>query len=218
VGSRTLRCVSQLQWALLRIPSCSSKTGSVGALAGLQAAKQKRTPAQGWRARKSLLVAGAELLSKDSLLTQHRSGPCICKGFLPPAIRKWSGRVAPNLVISTPIEMKTLCCPAHDQPSQEKRFPSLERIFQALGSSARLCLVNELSGSEGKCVGDLVGCCDLSWSTVSHHLSILREAGIVVDEKQGKQVIYRLALPCVVDFIGCLESGDCHFSPTRFGH
>jgi hypothetical protein len=38
----------------------------------------------------------------------------------------------------------------------------------------------------------------------------LREAGIVVDEKHGKQVIYRLALPCVVDFIQCLEFGICH--------
>lgn len=106
--------------------------------------------------------------------------------------------------------MNSSCCVVSRPPVAPEVLPGVEQIFQALGSAARLCLVKELSGSEGKCVGDLVGCCGLSWSTVSHHLSILREAGIVVDEKHGKQVIYRLALPCVVDFIQCLEFGICH--------
>jgi len=83
------------------------------------------------------------------------------------------------------------------------------RIFHALGSEARICIVQELSASSEMCVCDLVGCCGLGWSTVSHHLSILREAGIVKDERRGKQVFYRLALPCVTDFLRCLEAADC---------
>lgn len=87
------------------------------------------------------------------------------------------------------------------------------RIFQALASEARICIVRELSDCEEKCVCDLVGCCGLGWSTVSHHLSILRTAGIVADEKRGKQVFYRLILPCVTDFIRCLEAPGCEPAP-----
>ena len=83
------------------------------------------------------------------------------------------------------------------------------RIFGALGSDARLCIVRRLGEEDEICVCDLVGCCGLGWSTVSHHLSVLKEAGIVNDEKRGQQVYYRLALTCVTDFIRCLESGEC---------
>ena len=89
--------------------------------------------------------------------------------------------------------------------SQDK----LVKIFRALSAEARLCIIKELSAVEEKCVCDLVGCCGLGWSTVSHHLTILREAGIVEDEKRGQQVFYRLALPCVTHFIRCLEQPTC---------
>ncbi len=79
------------------------------------------------------------------------------------------------------------------------------RIFQALASEARITIVRELSDGSERCVCDLVESCGLGWSTVSHHLSCLREAGIVEDEKRGKQVFYRLILPCVSGFIRCLE-------------
>ena len=42
-------------------------------------------------------------------------------------------------------------------------------------------------------------------STVSKHLSVLKNAGIVQDEKRGVQVYYRLRCPCVVDFFKCAE-------------
>lgn len=85
----------------------------------------------------------------------------------------------------------------------------LASIFRALSAEARICIIKELSSGEEICVQELVGCCGLGWSTVSHHLSILREAGIVTDEKRGQQVFYRLALPCVTHFIRCLERPSC---------
>ncbi len=91
------------------------------------------------------------------------------------------------------------------------------QIFQALASEARLCIVRELNDCEEKCVCDLVGCCGLGWSTVSHHLSILRRAGIVADEKRGQQVFYRLTLPCVTDFIQCLKEPVCEGSGRALG-
>jgi ArsR family transcriptional regulator len=43
-------------------------------------------------------------------------------------------------------------------------------------------------------------------STVSKHLTVLRSAGIVQDEKRGSQVFYKLKMPCVLNFLSCVES------------
>jgi ArsR family transcriptional regulator len=43
-------------------------------------------------------------------------------------------------------------------------------------------------------------------STVSKHLSVLKQAGIVLDDKRGNQVFYRLRVPCILNFFGCVES------------
>jgi len=42
-------------------------------------------------------------------------------------------------------------------------------------------------------------------STVSKHLSVLKQAGIVVDDKRGLQVWYSLSVPCILNFFGCVE-------------
>lgn len=89
--------------------------------------------------------------------------------------------------------------------SQRTAIQDAAEVFKALGHPARLRMVRELSGGE-KCVCDLVAAASLGWSTVSRHLSILRAAGVVIDEKRGKQVIYQLALPCVSRFLACLEN------------
>lgn len=76
-------------------------------------------------------------------------------------------------------------------------------VFRALGHRARLRIAEEL-GSGERCVADLVDLVELSWPTVSRHLSVLRAAGVVRDEKRGNQVFYELALPCVATFTRCL--------------
>ena len=79
-------------------------------------------------------------------------------------------------------------------------------IFKALGHPARLRIVEELRAGE-RCVCELVDVSEAGWSTVSRHLSVLKSAGVVEDEKRGLQVFYRLALPCVGTFLDCL-AGD----------
>ncbi|MCK9590093.1 MAG: metalloregulator ArsR/SmtB family transcription factor [Terrimicrobiaceae bacterium] len=79
------------------------------------------------------------------------------------------------------------------------------KVFRALSHPARIRVVRELSGGGEKCVCDLVEACGLGWSAVSRHLSVLREAGVIADEKRGLQVFYRLARPCVSRFIDCLD-------------
>lgn len=90
------------------------------------------------------------------------------------------------------------------QHASAARVPA-ETVFKALGHPARVAMVRHLSAGE-HCVCDLVERVGLGWSTVSRHLAILREAGVVADEKRGQQVFYRLTLPCVGRFIACLEN------------
>lgn len=92
--------------------------------------------------------------------------------------------------------------------SQKPVYRKIARIFGALSAEARVRIIQELSGGEEKCVCELVRCCGLGWSTVSHHLAVLREAGLVTDDKRGQQIFYRLSLPCVARFIRCLEAPE----------
>lgn len=80
-------------------------------------------------------------------------------------------------------------------------------VFKALGHPDRLRIVDELEDGE-RCVCELVGAVGSGWSTVSRHLAVLKEAGVVADEKRGLQVFYRIALPCVTNLRLCLEAAE----------
>lgn len=78
-------------------------------------------------------------------------------------------------------------------------------VFKSLGHPDRLRILETLADGE-RCVCDLVDVVGSSWSTVSRHLSVLKEAGVLEDQKRGLQVFYRLALPCVNSFMECLDA------------
>ncbi len=67
------------------------------------------------------------------------------------------------------------------------------RLLAALADPTRLAIVRQLAGSSEVCACDFGSCCDVSQPTVSHHLRVLREAGVVIDERRGTWVWYRLA-------------------------
>lgn len=67
------------------------------------------------------------------------------------------------------------------------------RLLQALADPARLAIVRQLAGSTETCACDFTGCCGVRQPTVSHHLRVLREAGVIVGERRGTWVWYRLA-------------------------
>ena len=78
-------------------------------------------------------------------------------------------------------------------------------VLKALGHPTRLWIAEQLASGE-RCVCELVDNIDADFSTVSKHLTVLKQAGVVVDEKRGKQVYYRLKVPCILQFMPCIEA------------
>ena len=85
------------------------------------------------------------------------------------------------------------------------RFEARAKIIKAMAHPARLMIVDELARRE-RCVCELTAMVGSDVSTVSKHLSVLRNAGIVRDEKRGSKVYYILRTPCILNFISCVET------------
>ncbi len=83
-------------------------------------------------------------------------------------------------------------------------FEARARILKALAHSSRLYMVSELASGE-RCVCELAKMIDADISTASKHLAVLKSAGIVQIDKRGSQVFYSLKLPCVLNFLSCVE-------------
>jgi ArsR family transcriptional regulator len=84
------------------------------------------------------------------------------------------------------------CCEPIVYPDVERRqAEQLAQVAKALGDPVRLQLVDVLRKHAGKvCVCELVPLFDLAQPTVSHHLKVLRQAGIVGSERQGLWAYY----------------------------
>jgi ArsR family transcriptional regulator len=86
------------------------------------------------------------------------------------------------------------------------RYEVRARIVKALAHPARLLIVDELAKNGERCVCELTEMVGTDMSTVSRHLAQLKQAGLIVDEKRGKLVFYRLRVQCVLNFFDCIES------------
>lgn len=92
--------------------------------------------------------------------------------------------------------------------------PDLEKqaaVFKSLGHPSRLLMVRELAEGE-RCVCELQSIVGSDLSTVSKHLSVLKNAGVVEADKRGNSVYYKLVYPCLKDILLCVGkcSGSCH--------
>jgi DNA-binding transcriptional ArsR family regulator len=87
----------------------------------------------------------------------------------------------------------------------QARFEARAKIIKALAHPTRLFIVDELSRQE-RCVNELTEKVGADVSTVSKHLTILKNVGIVKDERRGAQVYYSLKMPCVLSFFTCVET------------
>src|SRR4051812_3048524 len=99
-----------------------------------------------------------------------------------------------------------LCCAPGSDPLPEAERAVLARRFKALADPARVGIVNLLSGSEEVCVCALPDVPGLPQPTVSHRLSLPREAGIVSAEKRGPWSYYRLEQAALQDLSSALTT------------
>ena len=90
------------------------------------------------------------------------------------------------------------------------RAETLARVFKALADPVRLRLLSMIAGAEGgeACVCELTVGFDVSGPTISHHLRVLREAGLIEGDRRGTWIYYRL-LP------GALEAAASVLLPDR---
>lgn len=97
------------------------------------------------------------------------------------------------------IATLALCC-APDAPllAEDKRVALADRL-KALADPTRVGIVNRLAGVEELCVCDLTAAFGLSQPTISHHLRLLREAGLVESRRRGTWAFYRLNRPAVAE-------------------
>ena len=101
-------------------------------------------------------------------------------------------------------------------PKTQARFEARAKIFKALAHPTRLFIVDQLSSETEKCVCELTEMIGADMSTVSKHLSVLKAAGIISDEKRGSQVYHKLRVCCVADFFACVESVmECNAAKQR---
>jgi ArsR family transcriptional regulator len=79
------------------------------------------------------------------------------------------------------------------------------RIIKAMAHPSRLAMLAALADGE-RCVCELQRLVGSDMSTVSKHLSVMKRAGLVEPRKQGLWIHYRLRVPCVMDFMSCVEA------------
>ena len=87
----------------------------------------------------------------------------------------------------------------------QARFDARAKIIKAMAHPTRLFIIDELSRGE-RCVCELTEMVGADVSTVSKHLAVMKNAGIVRDEKRGSQVFYTLRVSCIINFFSCVES------------
>nr|WP_211258889.1 metalloregulator ArsR/SmtB family transcription factor [Spirillospora albida] len=91
------------------------------------------------------------------------------------------------------------CAPLSGPPLDADEAAELAKVFKSLADPVRLRLLNMIAAAEGgeACVCDLTGAFDLTAPTISHHLKVLRQAGLIEGERRGTWVYYR-AIPAAL--------------------
>jgi ArsR family transcriptional regulator len=97
--------------------------------------------------------------------------------------------------------LPVLCCTSDAPLLSEPEAGELAGRFKALSDPTRVSIVNRLSRADEVCVCDLTAAFGLSQPTISHHLRILRDAGLVDCSRRGTWAYYRL----VPEAIGALR-------------
>jgi ArsR family transcriptional regulator len=112
------------------------------------------------------------------------------------------------LTVLSPAETVACCAPLSAEPLTMKQAEQIAPLLKALADPVRLRLMSLVASRAGgeACVCDLNDAFDLSQPTISHHMRVLYEAGLVDRDKRGVWVYYRVrpqALANLAALIGC---------------
>jgi ArsR family transcriptional regulator len=116
--------------------------------------------------------------------------------------------VSISLPVISPAETVACCAPLTAQPLSREQAEQVAPLLKALADPVRLRLMSLVASREGgeACICDLTEAFDLSQPTISHHMKVLHDAGLVDRDKRGVWVYYRLrpqALADLAALIGC---------------
>jgi ArsR family transcriptional regulator len=100
--------------------------------------------------------------------------------------------------------LPAICCGPETAPLSEMDRDQLAARFKALADPTRVAIVNCLSAADEVCVCNLTDTFDLSQPTISHHLKVLREAGLVESTRRGTWAYYRLVPEAIEALRGAL--------------
>jgi len=117
-----------------------------------------------------------------------------------------TGQRALDLILAgSPAIAEACAIPLVREPIDEAAAARLAQMFKALADPVRLRLVSLIGAHQGGevCVCELTEAFELTQPTISHHLKVLREAGIIDSERRGTWVYYRLE-PAALERMGAL--------------
>jgi ArsR family transcriptional regulator, arsenate/arsenite/antimonite-responsive transcriptional repressor len=102
--------------------------------------------------------------------------------------------------------LQPICCSPDVAPLPPKEAENAARFFKALSDPTRVAIVNRLAAADECCVCDLNAAFELSQPTISHHLKVLREVGLVESTRRGTWAYYRLVPEAVDALRGALAA------------
>ena len=122
----------------------------------------------------------------------------------------------------SPAKAEPCCTPLVREPLTEDWAGDLAQMFKALGDPVRLQLLSRVASHAGgeACVCDLSVGLDLSQPTISHHLKVLRESGLLECERRGTWVYYWVVASALAQLSAVLGSTDVsttQLSTTQLG-
>ena len=117
-------------------------------------------------------------------------------------------RVSKSVLELTPVEAVACCAPLTKQPLTSAQAEAIAPLLKALADPVRLRLLSLVASHEDgeACVCDLNDAFDLSQPTISHHLKVLHDLGLLERSKRGVWVYYRIRPAALADLGGLIGS------------
>jgi ArsR family transcriptional regulator len=114
------------------------------------------------------------------------------------------------LPLLSPVESAGCCAPLSHEPMTQEQAEQVAPLLKALADPVRLRLMSLVASHEGgeACVCDLTEAFDLSQPTISHHLKVLHECGLLERDKRGVWVYYRARTEALANLAALISAPE----------